>query len=200
MKQNITAYPLAWPEMYPRAKSQSSARFRCTFAQARDSLIHELDLLGADWEILSTNVELRMDGLPYANRPEPVDPGVALYFERDGNEVCLACDSWNRVAHNIRAIAKTVEAIRGIERWGVSDFLDRTFRGFQALPDPSMVTPPKWYQVIGVAAHTPTADVVSEYRRRAKMYHPDTGGENASHERMAALNEAYAAFKAERGL
>ena len=32
--------------------------------------------------ILSMNVDLRRDGLPYANYKEPIDPGVAVYFNR----------------------------------------------------------------------------------------------------------------------
>ena len=69
--------------------------------------------------MISTNLKLRLDGLPRSDQATPADPGVAVYFELDGKTIVLACDKWNRVADNIYAIAKHVDALRGQDRWGV---------------------------------------------------------------------------------
>ena len=61
------AYPLQWPETQPHSKRRQRAQFNTSFAKARDALMHELRLMGAQLPVLSTNVELRRDGLPYAN-------------------------------------------------------------------------------------------------------------------------------------
>lgn len=92
-------------------------------------------ILHRSQDVLSSNIELRRDGLPYANRPEPDDPGVAVYFMYDGEPRVFCCDKWDRVQDNMHAIGNTIGAIRGMDRWGVSDMLPRIFRGFQALPD-----------------------------------------------------------------
>jgi DnaJ-class molecular chaperone len=60
------------------------------------------------------------------------------------------------------------------------------------LPSPS-----EPYEVLGVKAHAPWADVESRYRQLAWLYHPDTGGNVVT---MQELNAAYAAIKKERGL
>jgi len=154
-----TPFPLTWPVSWPRARSRSTARFSqkvdngrwnetksVTIAVARDRLQREVDLLGAKDIILSTNVELRLDGQPRSDRNPPADPGVALYFKLKGRDTVLACDRWDRVADNITAIAKHIEAIRGMDRWGVGS-VDQVFTGYQALPAP--LTKRHWSAVLG---------------------------------------------------
>ena len=112
------AFPLHWPEGWPRTTSRHSSAFQSSLGDARDHLMHQLDMMGARYTILSSNLELRRDGLPYANQRQPEDPGVAIYFQWRGKQMTFACDRWQKVEDNVRAIGKTVEALRGIERWG----------------------------------------------------------------------------------
>lgn len=48
--------------------------------------------------------------------------------------MCFACEKWQDVYGNIYAIGKTIEALRGIERWGTGDMVEQAFTGFVALP------------------------------------------------------------------
>lgn len=149
-------------------------------------MFHQVELL-LDYQerktiILSTNIPLRQDGIPYASMRQPDDKGVALYFTYNKKDVVLCCDKWNKVEHNIWAIAKTVEAMRGIERWGVSDFLEHSFSGFQALPPKADDRPKRdWWVVMdyqskpGVASWD-WAGVEAQYRSLAKTRHPDMEG------------------------
>jgi hypothetical protein len=180
-------YPLHWPAGWPRAKSPQRSRFDITFVAARDGLFEEIGRMGGRYIVLSTNIELRRDGLPYANQPEPQDSGVAVYFERRGKQMVFACDRWDRVKDNMRAIQKTIEAMRGIERWGASDMMERAFEAFVALPSPAQKR--SWREVLGFTAYEPVSptDVEHAYRARAKKAHPDVGG---SDEDMAGLNRA----------
>lgn len=157
--------------------------------------------MGGRYIVLSTNVELRRDGLPYANQPEPSDSGVAVYFERKGKQMVFACDRWDRVKDNLRAIEKTIEAMRGIERWGASDMLERAFSAFEALPPPSAQATRTWRQVLGFPNNTPIEEVDKAaidalYRNRARECHPDTGGSDAA---MSELNAARVAALKEIG-
>lgn len=186
----IEAFPLAWPHGWPRTKYPSRSRFEVSFTSARDGLMEQIRLLGGRLPILSSDLELRRDGLPYANQREPADKGVAVYFEWKGQQRVFACDRWDLIKDNIRALEKTIEAIRGIERWGASDMLERAFSGFTALPAPG--TKRSWREVLGFpAASTPdSVGIDLAYRSKAKTAHPDAGG---SHDLMAELNEARAA-------
>ena len=178
------AYPLHWPEGWPRTKSPQRSRFDGAFAKVRDELIREIGLLGGRYVVLSTNIPLRRDGLPYANQPKPSDCGVAVYFERRGHQMVFACDRWDKVEDNMRAIQRTIEAIRGIERWGASEMMERAFQAFEALPPPSTG---KWWEILGVDPKASRDEIERAFKRGAKEAHPDAGG---STERMAELNRA----------
>jgi hypothetical protein len=199
MNQTVTnsAFPLSWPPGRPRAERRERSNFDVpSFGCARDELLRELRLLGARDVVISTNVPLRGDGLPYSNHRNPDDPGVAVYFTaRDGRPMAFACDRWQKAEDNLRAVQKTIEALRGISRWGTGDMRAAVFTGFAALPAPTPPTP--WWEVLGVSAHEPTELVTKAYRRALMHAHPDHGG---SGERVHAVEAAYASFKQDRGL
>lgn len=180
--EGIEAYPLHWPQGWPRARYTQTARFEASFAKARDGLFNEIKLLGGTHIVLSSNIPLRRDGIPYANQPQPADKGVAVYFLRRGRSMVFACDRWNKVEDNIRAIEKTIEAIRGIERWGASEMMERAFTAFEALPAPKSC-----WDILGLKPGASAADISAAYRSKARTAHPDAGGSEAA---MAELNRA----------
>jgi hypothetical protein len=118
MTKNISAYPLAWATIYPRTPQhkREAARFEVGFSVARDDLLNELRLLGAKNLVISSNVPLRRDGLPYATFKEPDDSGVAVYFQIKDKSYALCCDRWLKVRHNLRAIGLHIAAMHGMER------------------------------------------------------------------------------------
>jgi glycine/D-amino acid oxidase-like deaminating enzyme len=210
---NIEAWPLCWPVGRRRAPNgtRTRAKFHAksrsdegwvqrngiTLASARDTLFHELELLKATRVVLSTNLKLRLDGLPMSGQRQPDDPGAAVYFHKGGTannrQLCFACDRWDRVEDNIVAIAKTIEAIRGIDRWGTGDMVQAAFTGFQALPAPPVVTATQaWWDVLGLPADSPKQTVEDRYTELARKYHPDRGGDPA---KMAEVNAAIEDFR-----
>lgn len=166
----MNAYPLHWPANWPRAQFPEQSRFKTTFAKARDSLFKELERMKAKDVILSTNIQLTRDGLPYARRNQPDDRGVAIYFKFKGKDMTFACDRWVKVEENIQAIRKTIEALRGIERWGASDMIEKAFAGFVALEHG-----PKrpWYKVLHTHETAPVYLVKRMYKLACAKYHDD---------------------------
>lgn len=116
----ITAYPLAWPLHKPRTDQwkieHSGFDRKRTLATSRDLLVNEVKLLRGTGLIVSSNIPLRLDGLPRSGYAAPRDAGVAIYFKRDKQDMAFACDRWDRVEDNIYAIAKTIDALRGVAR------------------------------------------------------------------------------------
>ncbi|MFP3564751.1 hypothetical protein [Paraburkholderia sp. SIMBA_030] len=197
-----TAYPLQWPAGRPRTDRyrRENGKFDVTFTRARDNIVDEVRLLcGGRWAtdpniVISTNIGLRRDGLPLAGQRAPDDPGVAVYFTYKKRQMSFACDRWLKIEHNMQAIAKTIEALRGIARWGTGDMLEAAFTGFTALPSPGAVR--HWREVIGVGPEVRDLTAIrSEYRRRAAQHHPDRAG--GSHDAMTELNAALAAAEKE---
>jgi hypothetical protein len=213
---NISAYPLAWPAGWPRARDRKGAQFNKREPVYRDGqrvydakrelsvndatkrVLYELERLGVGHgdAIISTNLVLRLDGLPRSDQRMPDDPGVAVYWRKDSRSPMrvMAIDRYTRVADNLAAIAATLEAMRAIERHGGAQILERAFTGFDALPPPMTTPAPKpWHEVLGFGKERPTGrditpdEIQRAYRDRVRAAHPDTGG---SHDAFAELSRA----------
>lgn len=191
------AYPLQWPAGRPRSQRREFARFRTSIGKARDEVVREVQRLCGRWArpglVISSNLPIRNDGLPYANASQPKDSGVAVYFTYGKRQVCFACDRWLRIEDNLLAIAKSIEAMRGIARWGTGDMLEAAFTGFAALPEPAKA---HWSEVLGVARSAGVDAVQAAYRDLARQRHPDVGG---SEDAMRELNAARDAALSELG-
>jgi hypothetical protein len=201
----VTRFPLAWPEGWRRFKEnqRKSAQFkhygqRITVAEATTRLMREMDKLGVrDGDaVLSTNLKLRLDGLPRSDQAMPDDPGVAIYWKREGETMrVMAIDRYDRVEYNIAALAATMEAMRAIERHGGAVILDRAFTGFEALPAPGGSQ--SWRDVLEIGADEKLDFLIltRQFQLLRSKSHPDKGGssewfvrvERAYHEGRKAL-------------
>ena len=178
------AFPLQWPIGKPRTSRRERSRFDVSFVKARDELIKELSLMKGALPVVSTNIPLRRDGLPYANQPEPDDTGVAVYFTWKGQQMCFSCDRWDRVKDNLQAIRHTVAALRGLERWGTGNMVEAAFRGFEALPPPKTQN---WWSVLGVNKGDDIETIRKAFKQLYQMAQTD--------DERIALNAAYQSAK-----
>lgn len=204
----ITAFPLQWPEGWPRTEPSKLKYGRfgvrrantgsswtslkdITITEAVSRVQAELQKMGIDSQdvVISTNVRTRLDGLPRSGEREPDDGGAAVYWEtRKGERRVMAIDQYRKVADNLAAIAATLDAMRAIERHGGAQILDRAFTGFVALPAPSSGSR-EWWHVLGVPRASTIDDARTAYRKLASENHPDRGGDAGA---MAAINKAWA--------
>jgi hypothetical protein len=181
----IEAFPLTYPPGKVRCKWPESSRFRTTLGKAIKEVQLEVERLGGGNLVISSNLPLRRDGMPYANASQPQDKGVAVYFDYKKKPMCFACDRWNRIEDNIWAITKTIDSLRGIERWGSGQMVEQAFTGFLALPAPEQP-----WQVLGVRSQATTAEVEAAYKRLASQHHPDKGGDSNQMARINAARDA----------
>lgn len=183
-------FPLQWPVGRPRTAhmARRAGLFRTgdkrgiTVSDAIKRIQYELDRVGASNATVSTNLELRLDGQPRADRGPPVDPGVALYFDLGGKPHALGCDAYTSVSQNLAALAAHLEATRAIARHGVATAAEM-YTAFVALPPPRT-----WWETLGLPYRRVSADEIrGAHRRLAALNHPDKGGSSAA---MSALNQA----------
>lgn len=189
-------YPLDWPQHQSRSKVRTQSAFgKHSVSQACTYLAEELRKLNAVSAILSTNLgPLTATGYISARAKVLMgDPGVAVYFTRKGQDLVMACDQYTTVEQNVWALAKTIEALRGIERWGSAAMMDQAFTGFAALPAPNVAVP--WYRVLDVDPDAPEYEVEAHYRTLAFRHHPDRGGDP---EKMAEINSAIVSYRAKK--
>ena len=209
-----TAYPLCWPDGWKRVKNRQHAQFKKTrepkyvmnqqtqrtesvyqgmaglsVADAVKRVLGELERMGIgeDDIIISTNVRLRLDGLPRSDQ-EPGDPGTAVYWQKKNQQMrCMAIDQYWRVADNLAAIAATLDAMRAIERHGGAEILDRAFKGFAALPERATS---HWKETLGIDGQ-PTRELIeARFRALVKIHHTDVGGDREKFEEIVQAREA----------
>lgn len=175
------AFPLQWPDGWARTASLARRRapYKVTPQKATDELLWSLQRLGADRRtvVLSTNVPVRRDGLPYANASAPDDPGVAVFWHDPKlGERVIACDKWREVHDNVRAIGLALEGLRAMERAGATQILERAFSAFGALPAASAVPVKRpWWEVLefpeALLGHLTMPVVEARYRELAAKVH-----------------------------
>ncbi len=202
-------FPLQWPDGWKRtaAWQRSRSMFEPHFTSDRDQVIRWLEKRGSK-VVITSNLPRRQDGLPY-NAGGVSDPGIAVWWVEKGNERVVACDRWLRADENMRAIAKTLEAMRGLDRWGANEMVERAFHGFAALPpgdgSESIPAPPRkrpWREVIGgvwpsgIVGLELLAIAKARHRQHIIVCHPDRGGDA---ELAAELNAALAEAEKELG-
>lgn len=205
-----SSYPLAWPagKSVTRSRRRSPFGRNHTVTSGIEDIRRNLKLMGARNVVVTSNLPMRNDGQPSgsASIPSDVSRGVAVYWTVDNNPHVLACDVYFRVEENLRAIALSLEAMRGIERWGAVQAA-QMFQGFQSLPaGDAVVAQRPWRDVLAEGgafpAGLPAADQLAiakaRYRRMIQQVHPDAGAA-ADMAATQELNQAMADAEAELG-
>jgi hypothetical protein len=96
---------------------------------------------------------------------------------------------WRTTRENLRAVGLAVEALRGLERTGASELLERAYAGFALLPAAA-----DHWGVLGVPRGSRRDVIDARLKELARQHHPDKCGDPAV---MASINAAYHAAIAE---
>jgi len=195
----MESYPLQWPLGWKRTTNPKRSRFgtynsKPSIHKATQLVLSEIQKLIhypnhlMNEITISTNLRLRNDGLPYSVQREPDDKGVAIYFKRNGEQMVIACDTFDKIGCNIYACALTIGAMRGIDRWGCSELLNRAFIGFKELPQ--YIPKKKWWEILEVPENSNAEVIKYAFRKKAKETHPDSNNNNR-HEAFLEIKEAY---------
>lgn len=182
------AYPLQWPEGWPRTEPnrRENPRFQTTLPGALANLERQLRLMGGKNLVLSSNYTL--------GASNPKDPGVVAYFEWTDKPyehpqkfiaMSIPCDRWLRIEANVQAIALTIQAMCGMERWGAKHMIKAMFTGFKLLPAGNGED---WFSVLCVSRNATAAEIRASYLDLVKKHHPDTGG---NHEQFVRVQKAF---------
>jgi hypothetical protein len=191
----IPAFPLTWPDALPRTDRPVASQFRTSLSAALKNVKASLELFAKDSGKAVTEIVLSSNagGLDFG---QPEDPGVAAWFEWDGQQRCIAVDRYPKVEDNLQAIHHILEARRTEMRHGGLHIVRQTFKGFTALPAPAGRK--SWREVLGFRPDerlAGPATIDARFRELAAKAHPDKGGSSeAMHELTRARAEAKAAL------
>lgn len=224
MTIELTYRPIEhWPG--DLTKDRKPTPFRSKFNDTLALLSSEIEHLGAHSVVLQLaleDAEIRRDGTPRANS-HPRHPGVIVAFEtKKHGPMQFATDvfdgywsgqtGWHA---NLRAIALGLQALRAVDRYGITRRGEQ-YTGWQALP-PGISMPPARMSVEDAAqflidhgewggekatvpdllAGGPEA-IVAYYREAAKRLHPDVGGDTERFKRLQDAKQVLDSFGGQR--
>lgn len=133
--------PVARPAR--RQRLRGAHLFRASWQNTLDLLDRELEHLQARNVVLQIDVPeaaVRLDGMLRSTAPDPAFPGVRVAFESVHGPLTYATDAYERQYSdglkgwqaNVRAIALGLEALRAVDRYGVSRRGEQ-YRGWRQL-------------------------------------------------------------------
>jgi hypothetical protein len=181
------------PTTDPRA---GSGRFRASWDDTIALLVSEVEKLDGDLIVVQVDAdpsEIRRDGMLRA-RASVRFPGVKVSFESKHGPLTYATDAYERTwggdppgwQANVRAIALALQALRAVDRYGVTHTGEQ-YRGWSqiaATAAETEMTRVEAARVLADAAGLPNdiysfhtdALINAAYRRAARTAHPDAGG------------------------
>lgn len=171
----------------PMDKRQSARQFRAKWTDTVKLLTREVGILGGKIvavQIDVTDGQIRRDGMLYASA-RAASPAVKVSFDSRHGALTYATDEFDHWQANVRAIALSLEALRAVDRYGVSHSGEQ-YRGWAQLTSGSAeetLTRPEAARLLADAAGVDPASLVSEasikaaFRAAAQLAHPDRGGD-----------------------
>lgn len=131
----------AWPG--PMVGQRRRSPFRAGQSATLLLLEGELDHLSASGAVLELAVsedDLRRDGQPRANA-HIAHPGVILSFDSRHGPLSFPCDTYTDWHDNLRAIALALQALRQVDRYGVTSRAEQ-YSGWKQLGPTAARWPP----------------------------------------------------------
>lgn len=178
---------------------RENARFTGSYPDRITLLERELEQISAKDVVLESVLpksKARRDGWPMSDAKG--GPGVIVSFVQAGEPREMVADRYHDWRDNLHAIGKALEALRAVDRWGLTKKAAQ-YEGFRpALPAPAGVTsfngPTGAALFLAQHSGLTTAYLLTDagtqaeaYRRAAAKLHPDKGG---SHELFVQLQQA----------
>jgi len=120
----VTFRPLpTWP--HAETKPRRHAQFKAPWNATLQDLEYEIGRLDGKGVVVGAGFresDLRMDGMPRADRRQApyLHPGVEVSFDSRYGRLTYATDQYTDWKANVRAIALSLEALRSVDRHGVS--------------------------------------------------------------------------------
>lgn len=170
---DFTFRPLPeWP--YPPTRSRRGWNtFSAPWSNTLNLLGRELHHLKARSPIIAAGFreqDLRLDGLPRANALTPGHPGIEISFDtRDHGRLVYATDVCQRWEHNVRSIALGLEALRAVDRYGITRRGEQ-YAGWRALTTGSKDGPT-------IERGRALIRDAGSIREALRATHPDMGGD-----------------------
>ena len=183
----VTFRPLpVWPHPEtPWHRRRSRYTFRAGWRDTLELLKREIAAIGGTNVVIGAGFresDLQQDGWPRADAREPSHPGIEVSFDSKHGRLVYATDTCEAWEHNVRSIALGLEALRAVDRYGITRRGEQ-YAGWRALPagpgDDLPKTETEALELLFKVTDTLPGDKFDRaalWRDAVKVAHPDRGG------------------------
>lgn len=183
----------------PRTQSREISRFKSPYSQTLQLLERELTHLDAKSIVIELDcddAQIRLDGLPRAD-VRVNSPVVVLSFCSKHGPLSYPCDTFTRWQDNLRAIALALEALRKVDRYGVTQ-TGQQYKGWKALgtsatsSGDSEAAAKIISEATGVESgriESNSAVAKSAIAAAVQAFHPDRGGDPERYKRILSARD-----------
>jgi hypothetical protein len=195
-----TFRPLVWTgPTTPEGERRSRYTFKAPWNDTLGLLDRELDYLDAAELVIEADFreqDIRLDGMPRGNCRQPEHPGVRIAFDSQHGPLIYQTDSCSWWQHNVRSIALGLEALRAVDRYGVTRHGEQ-YTGYRAIEsgiampgrpqmtrDQALAALAKLAGWVHISNPEEPALLKAAHRAAARRHHPDAGGKAADWDRL----------------
>jgi len=189
----VTPLPPVWPGKATPAYNRKRPQFKTIWTDALERLRREVKMLSGRNVKIAVDVDerhLRNDGQLRADA-RPRSSAVIISFDVVGSRLAFPCDTYSFWQENVDAIARALEALRLVDRYGVQQ--GSQYTGFKAIPastEPTMTTLDaarqiaRYSQVDADVLLRNSVDARQAARIAMAATHPDRGGSGEEFNRV----------------
>jgi hypothetical protein len=171
-----------WPyPTTPPTERRSRWTFKASWSDTLQLLEHEISGLSGHDVVIGAGFrerDVRLDGMPRADAQAPQHPGIEISFDTGRGRLTYSTDVCTFWQHNVRSIALGLEALRAVDRYGITHRGEQ-YAGFLAL-------------AAGGPDSTRGAQLVEQaggVRQALMASHPDHGGDPTDFADVQAYRE-----------
>lgn len=181
--------PLQWVSHIKRAQVRVKSKFKAhTVSKSCGLIKRQIGLMGGRDCIVTSNIPTNTIGFSSVNLyGNSLDTGVSIFFKLNNMQKVIQVDKYNDFNSNLYALAKSVEAMRNLDRWGGVQVMDGMFTGFAALPSPEQVSVST--MTFYFEGFTTKSAARPLYLDLCKRLHPDNGGNQQDFQEMKRQHE-----------
>lgn len=220
----MTVRPIGeWPgkrtsyrKVAPFRQHDSGGTRKVPVGETLGLLRRELEMIGCRRAVIEAafrDEDLRLDGWPKSSARTPGDPGVILRaLDSKHGPLTYPCDTFTTWEDNLRAIALALEALRKVDRYGVTKSGEQYAGWKQIAASGTATLTAQAATAILVARDPRSAHVTSDiavamqrealksrdkardiYLAAAKATHPDSGGDTEAFQQVQSCRAVLAA-------
>jgi hypothetical protein len=175
-----------WPGVLLEQADRRYSQFSASWVSTLELLKREISMIDGTDVIVQMALrenQIRRDGFP-RSEARPEHPGVILAFDSKHGPLKYATDRFTKWEDNIRAIALGLEALRAVDRYGI------TRRGEQYAGWKQLTAGPASDPDLVARGRAVIAEHGGNVRKALRATHPDAGGDEDDFKAVSAAKEA----------